>query len=91
MGILFLGAVVFGIILGQFFKWFILIPASWLVLVLVPANRTEMDIGLLGSFVQFIVLTIGLQIGYVVGLIARDFHPVAMPKSRPRHPWRAFL
>jgi hypothetical protein len=42
MGILVVGAALFGMILGQFYKWYVLVPACGLVIVLVlvfPAHR----------------------------------------------------
>ena len=73
MGILVVGGVLFGIILGHFFKWFVLIPACGLAIVLVLINPAHMESSLLGWFVQFVVLTTSLQIGYVVGLVASTF------------------
>jgi len=70
MGILVVGGVLFGMILGQFFKSFVLIPAGGLAIVLVLINPAHMENSLLGWFIQFVVLTTTLQIGYVVGLVA---------------------
>ena len=57
MGILVVGGVLFGIILGQFFKSFVLIPAGGLAIVLVLINPAHMENSLLGWFIQFVVLT----------------------------------
>jgi hypothetical protein len=73
MAILVVGGVVFGIILGHFFKWFVLIPACGLAIVLVLINPAHMENSLLGWFVQFLVLITSLQIGYVIGLVASNF------------------
>jgi hypothetical protein len=70
MGILVVGGALFGMILGQFFKWFILLPACGLAV----ANPAHMESGFLGWFVQTVLLSTSLQIGYVVGLVARNFH-----------------
>jgi hypothetical protein len=72
MGILVVAGVLFGMILGQFFKCFVLFPACGLAIVLVLASPAHMEHSLLGSFVQTVVLITSLQIGYVVGLVARD-------------------
>lgn len=73
MAILVVGGVLVGIALGQFFKCFVLIPASGLAVILVLANPAHIEHSLLGSFLQFVVLTISLQFGYVVGLFAHNF------------------
>ena len=71
MGILVIGGVLFGIILGLFFKCFVLFPACGLAIVLVLISPAHMEHSLLGWFLQIYIVTIGLQIGYVVGLFAR--------------------
>jgi hypothetical protein len=72
MGTLIVGGVLFGMLLGQFFKSFVLFPAYGLAVVLVLANPAQMT-GFLGWFVQFAVLTASLQIGYIVRLGAHYF------------------
>jgi len=79
MGILVVGCTLFGMILGRFFKWFVLIPACGLVAVLVLINPAHMEKSLLGWFFQFGVLTTSLQIGYVIGLVAPSFHHASRP------------
>ena len=83
MAILVVGGVVFGIILGHFFKWFVLIPACGLAIVLVLINPAHMENSLLGWFVQFVVLTTSLQIGYVVGLVASNFRRASKRSKKP--------
>jgi hypothetical protein len=83
MGILVVGGVLFGIILGHFFKWFVLIPAYGLAIVLVLINPARMESSLLGWFVQFVVLTTSLQIGYVVGLVASAFRGASNRSKKP--------
>ena len=60
VGILVIVGVLFGMILGQFFKCFVLFPAYALAIVLVLASPTDMDHSLdnslLGSLLQIIVL-----------------------------------
>ena len=63
MGILVIVGVLFGMILGQFFKCFVLFPACGLAIVLVLAIPAHMDTSLLGSFLQFIVLTTSILSG----------------------------
>jgi hypothetical protein len=74
MGILAIVGFLFGMILGQFFKCYVLFPACGLAIVLVLASPLNMDNSLLGSFLQFVVLTVSLQIGYVAGLVTGNFH-----------------
>jgi hypothetical protein len=83
MVILVVVGVLFGMALGQFFKCFVLIPACGLACVLVLASPAHMDDSLLGLFVQIVVLIISLQIGYFVGLVARDFR---LAQKRPKTP-----
>ena len=75
MGILVVDGALFGMILGQFFKCFILFPACGLASLLALANPAHMESGLLGWFVQTVLLSTSLQIGCVVGLVARNFRP----------------
>ena len=79
MGILVVGGILFGMIVGRFFKWFALIPACGLAAVLFLINPAHMENSLLGWFFQFGVLTASLQIGYVVGLVAPSFHRASRP------------
>jgi hypothetical protein len=79
MGILVVGGILFGMILGRFFKWFALIPACGLAAVLVLINPAHIENSLLGWLFQFGVLTTSLQIGYVVGLVAPNFHRASRP------------
>ena len=86
MGILVVGGVLFGMILGQFFKSFVLIPAGGLAIVLVLINPAHMESSLLGGFVQFVVLITSLQIGYVVGLVASNFRRGTRRRQTRRNP-----
>ena len=79
MGILVVGGILFGMIFGRFFKWFVLIPACGLAAVLVLINPAHMENSLLSWFFQFVVLTASLQIGYVVGLVAPNFRRASRP------------
>ena len=58
MGILVVWATLFGIILGQFFKWYVLVPACGLVIVLVLVFPAHREPSLLRLFLQIYVVTI---------------------------------
>ena len=73
MAILIVGNALFGMILGQLFKCFVLFPACGLAVVLVLTNPANIENSLRGSLVQMVVLITSLQIGYVVGFVARNF------------------
>jgi hypothetical protein len=72
MAILIVGGILLGMILGQFFKWYVLVPACGIVIVLVLVNPAYMG-GFLSWFLQVVAVTTSLQIGYVVGLVSRNF------------------
>jgi hypothetical protein len=72
MGILIVGAALFGMILGQFFKCYVLIPACGLAIVLALVFLARTEPGLLRWFLQIYVVTTSLQIGYAVGLFMCD-------------------
>jgi hypothetical protein len=78
MGILVVGAALFGTILGKFAKWYVLIPTCGLAIVLALIFLTHTEPSLLRWFPQIYVVTSSLQIGYVVALFARDFMPCRM-------------
>jgi hypothetical protein len=69
MGILILVGLLFGAVLGQFFKWFILFPAAALAVLLIVASPANMDHSFLGSLLQFGALSVSLQVGYVFGIV----------------------
>lgn len=85
MTLLVIVGVLFGIILGQFFKCYVLIPACGLALVFVLADPAHMNSNLLNSFLHFVVLTTTIQIGYVVGLVVSNFHPEPMRSKQDPH------
>ena len=84
MGILVVLGFLFGMILGQFFKCYVLVPACGLAIILVLASPAHM--GHLGPLLQFAVLTVSLEIGYVVGLVARNFHREPKRSKRLKSP-----
>ena len=77
------GILLFGMILGQFFECFALIPACGLTIVLVLTNPVQMENSLLGWVLQIVVLNTSLQIGYVVGLVVRNFHRAPKRSKEP--------
>jgi hypothetical protein len=78
MAIVVVGAVLFGMILGQFFKWYVLIPACGLAIVLVLIYSAHAEPSLLRWLIQIYIVTTTLQIGYAAGLFVRDFMPCRM-------------
>src|SRR5450631_3400211 len=86
MGILVVVGFLFGMILGQFFKCYVLVPACGLAIILVLASPAHMDNSHLGPFLQFVVLIVSLEIGYVVGLVARNFHREPKRSKRLKSP-----
>jgi hypothetical protein len=70
MTILLIGSVLFGAVLGRFFKFLILVPACAFVLGAVLVGSADVDHGLLRQVLEFAVLITSLQIGYVLGLIS---------------------
>jgi hypothetical protein len=86
MGMLAIVGVLFGVVLGQFFKCYVLFPACGLAIVLVLADPAHINSNLLDLFLHFVVLTTSIQIGYVVGLVVGNFHPEPMRSKRPKNP-----
>ena len=70
MTILLIGSVLFGAVLGRFFKFLILVPTCAFVLGAVLVESTYVEHGLLRQVLEFAVLITSLQIGYVLGLIS---------------------
>ena len=77
MSILVVGGVLFGMVLGQFFKWFVLFPAFGFAVILALTSSMHVDNSLLGSFLGFLALITSIQIGYVAGLILHNLLPAA--------------
>jgi hypothetical protein len=70
--ILVVGGLLFGMILGRFFKWYVLVPACGLAIALVLANPTDTD-SFLGLFIHVVMVTASLQLGYLIRLMALYF------------------
>jgi hypothetical protein len=72
MGILVIAGILFGTVLGRFFKVFILIPACILAIVLVLARPAGIESGFFYSLLEIIVLVTSLQIGYALGMVSGE-------------------
>ena len=70
MTVLLIGSVLLGALLGRFFKVLVLVPASAAVLIALLIQSASAWHGLLHLFLEFAVLVISLQIGYVAGLFS---------------------
>lgn len=70
MGILVIGGVLFGTVLGRYFKVFILVPACVLAIVLILAKPLPADHTFLYSLLEIVVLVTSLQFGYAIGLVS---------------------
>jgi hypothetical protein len=73
MGILVVEGALFGMILGRFFKWPILVLAYGLTIALILASSTYIERSLFTLIPQIVVVIISLQFGYVVGIFGRKF------------------
>jgi CDP-diglyceride synthetase len=69
MSAMIVGGVLFGTILGRFFKVYILLPASILAAVLVLASPTSADNSWWVSVLEIAILITCLQVGYFAGLL----------------------
>lgn len=84
MAILVIGGVLFGAVLGRFFKIFVLVPASALSVILVLASPVSPEQSILLSLLEIFVLITALQVGYVIGLVTG----IAAPELDGRGAWR---
>jgi hypothetical protein len=69
MSIMIVGGILFGTILGRFFRIYILVPASALAVVLLLASPSPADSSMWYTMLEIGVLVTSLQFGYVVGLV----------------------
>jgi hypothetical protein len=76
MGILFIGGMLFGTILGRFFKVLILVPTCGVAIVLVLTKPVLAEHSAAQSILEIILLVTGLQFGYAVGLISSNMSAV---------------
>jgi|GEM_PF-2359441 hypothetical protein len=70
MGTLIVWSIVFGMALGCFFKWPILVPACGLAMVLAVAHPAET---LPGSLLQALAVNWTIQAGYLIGAAGACF------------------
>ncbi|WP_036260095.1 hypothetical protein [Methylocapsa aurea] len=70
MTILIIGGVLFGTILGRFFKVLILVPVSALAIVLVLAGPALAEHSLARALLEIFALITSLQIGYAAGVVS---------------------
>lgn len=88
--ILIAGGALFGAVLGRFFKFLVLIPASALAIALLLVKRDFLGNTLLDSFLGIALLIASLELGYVTGLISTDISTAAQAFrgvwTRPRRP-----
>ena len=73
MGILVVEGALFGMVLGRFFKWPILVLAYGLTIALILARSTYIERSLFTLIPQIVAVIISLQFGYVVGIFGRKF------------------
>ena len=73
MSILVIVGVLFGIVLGRFFKVFVLIPASIFAIVLVAAKAASVAHPFLYTLLESVVLVGSLQTGYAAGIALGEF------------------
>jgi hypothetical protein len=72
MAMLLIGTALLGLVLGRFFKVFVLIPTCCFALVLAFAGPTLGYESLTYSFVEIALIIASLQIGYFIALASRD-------------------
>lgn len=73
MGVRMMGGALFGIILGQFFKCYVIIVICGLAVVMEMFNPARIEHSFLGWFLQIYAEIISIQVGYVIGLFGRRF------------------
>jgi hypothetical protein len=88
--ILIIGSILLGVVLGRFFKVWILIPTGAVAIITAFASSFFHDQGLLGVFFECAVLLTCLQIGYASGLfshlIPSKLQQLGKTRAAPRPP-----
>ncbi len=67
---------VFGIVLSQFFKFYVLIPAGVFVTVVALSGQIHEGHSLSGALLGIFVASASLQIGYLAGTISPSFSSI---------------
>jgi hypothetical protein len=83
VAILFIWSVLLGAVLGRFFKVLVLVPACALALAAALLRSAAVEHGLLRPLLEFAVLSISLQIGYVSGLLSFFIPGVPQRQGKP--------
>ena len=90
MAMLLIGTALFGLVLGRFFKVYVLIPTCGFTLVLAFAGPTLGYESLTYSFVEIALVLASLQIGYFIALASRNLLSIYESHNRiwasPPHP-----
>src|SRR5450631_2737665 len=82
MATLAIGSVLFGIFIGKFFRWPMLVPAFGLVIIFILINPAHAERTPQILFFQTAISIVSLQIGYVIGMFALNVdRPVKRSKS----------
>jgi hypothetical protein len=80
MATLAIGSVLFGIFIGKFFRWPMLVPAFGLVIIFILINPAHAERTPQILFFQTAISIVSLQIGYVIGMFALNLD------HAPKHP-----
>jgi len=82
MAILLIATALLGLVLGRFFKVYVLVPTCGFAWVLAFAGPTLGYKSLTYSFVEIVLIMTSLQIGYFVALASKNFLSVHESHSR---------
>ena len=82
MATLLIATALFGLVLGRFFKVYILIPTCVIALALALAGPTLGFHSLPYSFMEVILVLASLQIGYFIALASRNLPSIHLNRSR---------
>ncbi len=77
-------SVLLGAVLGRFFKILVLLPACAFIFVAVVVKSAALENGLLRTLLEFALLNVALQIGYVCSLLSFSV-PNAKHQRKPAH------
>jgi hypothetical protein len=79
---LILAGILFGIILGRFFKVYVLLLAYAVAALVILARGYGLDLSILRMLTEAIVLFASLQLGYVAGLVSTDLRSLTRERRR---------